>query len=296
MNMKHYILANPVSGKGKALIVAERVKTLLEKYNIKSEIIKSEYKGHLTKIASDLANKEKCRFYSVGGDGTLNEIVSGIVGTTSEVVVIPCGTGNDFIKSISKYKSMRKIVINSINKESTPTDIMHVNKSYYCINILSVGFDAMVAKNVNRFRKVPLISGKMKYNLAIFYTLSTNKNFKLKLHTESIIFKRYFTLIAFANGKYYGGGIKPCPHSTTTDGFVDICTIESSGILKKLIFLPAFNCGKHVNNRIVSFSKTADSTIVSTRDFPVNIDGEIIYTNKLHVKVIPKGVNVVYIN
>ena len=146
MNMKHYILANPVSGKGKALIVAERVKALLEKYNIKSEIIKSEYKGHLTKIASDLANKEKCRFYSIGGDGTLNEIVSGIVGTTSEVVVIPCGTGNDFIKSISKYKSMRKIVINSINKESTPTDIMHVNKSYYCINILSVGFDAMVAK------------------------------------------------------------------------------------------------------------------------------------------------------
>lgn len=292
--MKHFILANPVSGKGKSLVVANRIKTLLEKYNIKSEVFVSEYKGNLTKIAKDLSNKYKCRFYSVGGDGTLNEIVSGIVGTTSEVVVIPCGTGNDFIKSISKYKSMRKIVINSINRNATPTDIMQINNQYYCINILSVGFDAMVAQNIDKFRKVPLISGKMKYNLAIFYTLTKNKNFKLKLHTESIIFKRSFTLIAIANGKYYGGGIKPCPHSNTTDGLVDICTIESTGILKKLIFLPAFNAGKHINNSIVSFSKTADSTIVSTRDFPVNLDGEIIYTKKLHVKVIPNGVNVVY--
>ena len=294
--MKHYILVNPASGKGKSLVTAKRVKALLEKHNIKSTIIVSEYPKHLTKVAKELASKSKCRFYSVGGDGTLNEVASGIAGTSSEIVVIPSGTGNDFLKSISKYSSMRKIINTSIHTKATPTDILKINNNLYCINILSVGFDAMVAENIGKFRKLPLLSGKAKYTLATLYTLAASKNFKLKLHTESIVFKRHFTLIVIANGKYYGGGIMPCPHSNPRDGFADICAIESTGIMKKLMFLPAYSNGSHVNKQIASFSKSSDASIVSTRKFPVNIDGEIFYTNRLHVRVIPNAVNVVYID
>lgn len=294
--MKHYILANPVCGKGKAIVISKRVKSLLAKYNIDSEIIISEYKGHFTKIVKELSTKQKCRFYCVGGDGTLNEIVTGIVGTDSEIVVVGAGTGNDFLRTISKFSSMRKIIKNSINKEATPTDVIIANDKYYAINVLSVGFDAIVAKNIDKFRKIPLINGKMKYFLSILYSLAHNKNFKLKLHTESIIFKRYFTLIAVANGKYYGGGIKISPQSVTTDGFANICSIESTGIIKKLFLLPLLSNGKHINKSIVGFARSADATIVSTREFPVNIDGEIFYINKLHIKVIPNAINVVYIN
>lgn len=294
--MKHYILVNPVSGNKKGLKHGIIVKKLLKKYNIEATIVVSEYPTHLTKIAKKLSIKHDCRFYSVGGDGTLNEVVSGIIGTNSEVVVIPCGTGNDFIKSISKYKSLRKIVVNSINKEATYTDVIKLNNNKYCINILNCGFDAMVAKNVDYFRIVPFISGKMKYNLSIFYSLLTNKNFKLKIRTDDNVKKGNYTLIAIANGKYYGGGVIPCPEASTTDEILDICTIDSTRIREKVFLLPKYKQGKHMNLKQANFYKTKTMHIVSTKAFPVSYDGEVFYTNKLSVKVLPKAVKIIHID
>ena len=163
--MKHVILANPVSGKKKGKIYATRVKELLKKNGINAEIIMSEYPKHLTKVAQELSKKDKYRFYVLGGDGTLNEVASAVVNTESEIVVVPCGTGNDFLRSISKYMSMRKIINISINKKAIPTDIISYGKNKYCINILNMGFDAMIASNIDKFRNIPFISGSNKYNL-----------------------------------------------------------------------------------------------------------------------------------
>ena len=293
--MKHYILVNPVSGNRKGLKHGIVIKKLLKKYNIEATIVVSEYPGHLTKIAKDLSSKHDCRFYSVGGDGTLNEIVTGIINTNSEIVVVPCGTGNDFVKSISKYISLRKIIIESLNRKATFTDVLQVNKDKYCINILNSGFDAMVAKNVDYFRKVPFISGKMKYNLAIFYTLLANKNYKFKLRTDDIVKKGNYTLIAVANGKYYGGGILPCPDANVTDGILNVCAIDASRVRQKIILLPRYKKGKHTSLKQVNFYNTKNIHIVSTRKFPVSNDGEVFYTNKLSIKVLKNAIKIVHI-
>lgn len=293
--MKHVILVNPVSGNKKGEKYGTNIQKLLKKYHIQAEMVLSEYPKHLTKVAHDMANTQTCRFYSVGGDGTLNEIVSGIVGTNSEIVVIPSGTGNDFVKSISDYRSMRKIVINAIDTKSSKVDVLKIGRHGYCINILNVGFDSMVAKNVDKFRKVPFISGKMKYNLAIFYTLLSNKNFKLKIKMDNMAIKGRFTLTAIANGKYYGGGICPCPDANVSDGILDTCTVGPTEVIKKIFLLPKYQKGKHTDHPLVHIKKAKDVRIVSTRKFPVSIDGEIIYSNRLHIQVLPQAVNIVKI-
>lgn len=294
--MKHYILVNPVSGNKKGLKQGIVVKKLLKKYDIDATIVVSEYPTHLTKISKKLSAKQDCRFYSIGGDGTLNEVISGIIGTNSEVVVIPCGTGNDFIKSISKYMSLRKIVINSLNKDATYTDVIKINNNKYCINILNCGFDAMVAKNVDYFRIIPFISGKMKYNLSIFYSLLTNKNFKFKIRTDEIVKKGNYTLIAIANGKYYGGGVIPCPDAIVNDGTLDVCAIDATRVRHKIFLLPKYQKGKHIGLKQANFYKTKSINLVSIKKFPVSIDGEVFYTNKLAIKVLPKAVKIVYIH
>ncbi len=302
MLVKHYILVNPVSGNKKGKKRGITIRKLLKKYGIDATMIISKYSGNLTEIAKALSSKHNCRFYSVGGDGTLNEIISGMYGTDSEVVVIPSGTGNDFIKSISKYKSMRKIIINSINTKSTPTDILKVNNNKYCINILNAGFDAMVAKNVDHFRWLPFISGKMKYYLAIFYTLIRNKNYKFKLKTYCKIdekmtdittLKQNFTLIAICNGKYYGGGVIPCPHANVNDDMMDICAIDSTKVRQKIILLPKYTKGKHIGHPKAHIYKSQKVHIVSNHKFPVSNDGEVFYTNKLSVEVIKDAINIV---
>lgn len=295
--MEHIIFANPVSGRKNGKKKAIIVQKLLRKNNIKSKIFLSEYPRHLTYVSRKLAKKKKCRFYVIGGDGTLNEVVSGIIGTDSEIVVIPGGTGNDFVKTVSKYMSLRKIVLNSINKESTKTDCISVGNDMYCINILNAGFDAMVGKNVDNFRIFNFLSGKMKYNLSIFYTLLNNRNYKFKIRDDiNGIFKGHYTLIAVANGKYYGGGICPCPNADVHDGKLDICLVDSTTIGQKIVLLPKYKKGNHLNHKKAHIFKAKKLHIVSTHPFPVSIDGEIFYTNKLSIKVLKDAVNIVHID
>lgn len=293
--MEHYILVNPVSGKHKGEKYGNTIQKLLKKYNIASKIILSEYPKHLTSVTKELSSKSRCRFYCVGGDGTLNEIISGMIGSDSDVIVVPCGTGNDFLRSISKYKSMRKIILSSIGRDSSKCDVLKVGKDSYSINILSVGFDAMVAKNVDIFRKVPLISGSMKYSLSIFYTLLKNQNFKFKIRTDNATRKGYFTLIAIANGKFYGGGVCPCPDAKINDGLLDICAIDATRISTKIHLLPKYKKGEHTTLKQAKMEKSKNISIVSNKDFPINIDGEILYKNRINISLVPNGINVVTI-
>ncbi len=293
--MQHFILVNPMSGNKKGEKYAKSVQNLLKKFNIEANIIISTFSGSLISISRRLSKKEECRFYVLGGDGTLNEVVTGIMGTKSEIVIIPCGTGNDFIKSVSKYKSIRKIIYNSINTPSTPTDVIKLNNNKYCINILNMGFDAMVAKNVNIFRNFPFISGKSKYNLSIFYTLLQNRNFKFKIRTDNNIEKGRYTLIAISNGKFYGGGICPSDSANVHDGILDICKIASSRVREKIILLPKYQKGLHEKIDKINHERTKTISVVSTRKFPISIDGEIIYTNRIKASVIKDAVNIVHI-
>ncbi|MDD2377043.1 MAG: diacylglycerol kinase family lipid kinase [Clostridia bacterium] len=291
--MEHIILVNPVAGRKKGEKYGIRIQILLKKNNIISSIHVSKGPEHLIELAKEFSSLTKCRFYSVGGDGTLNEIMQGIIGTDSEIVVTACGTGNDFVKSISKYKSMRKIITNSINAHSTDIDIMKLNNNNYCINILSAGFDAMVGKNVDKFRWLPAVSGTVKYNLSILYTLFENKNFKFKVRLNDKVIKQNFTLVAISNGKFYGGGICPSPEAKINDGLLDICMIESTSIITKLVLLPKYKSSKHMNLKQVKMETTKKITIVSNKEFPVNVDGEVFYTKKLRCEIIPNCIKIV---
>lgn len=293
--MKHVILANPMSGKKRGIKYANRIQKILKKNNINATIIFSKYPKYFTEVAKEIANTEKTRFYSIGGDGTLNEIVSGIIGTSSEIVIIPCGTGNDFLRSISDYLSMRKIVNISLEKKATPTDVITFGKDKYCINVLNMGFDAMIAKNIDKFRKVPFISGSAKYTLSILYTLSSSRNFKFKISANKRVYKGSFTLVAIANGKYYGGGIMPCPDANVDDGILDSCIIDATTVMSKLKLLPKYKKGKHLTLKPVNLLKSNEIKVVSNHKFPVSADGEMYYTNRLHIKVLPRAVNIVHI-
>ena len=206
--------------------------------------------------------------------------------------------GNDFVRSISKYKSLRKIIKKSIDLKSSKCDLILVNKKYYSINLLSVGFDSLVGKNVNKFRWIPFVSGSFKYNLSIFYTLLQNKNFKLKIRIDNEkIYKNLYTLVAISNGKYYGGGICPNKDANTKDGILDICIIDKTSVITKLKLLPKYKKGLHSDLKEAYFEKCKESiNIVSNHEFPISIDGEIIYSNKLNCKLLKNQINIVYID
>ncbi|MBQ8044177.1 MAG: YegS/Rv2252/BmrU family lipid kinase [Clostridia bacterium] len=291
-----------MSGTGKGLKYLKGIENIFA--NIKKEglipkdkvcIELTKYIGHATEIVKEYIEKftGEMVVYVVGGDGTLSEVAEAIkyVDTTS-MVVIPRGTGNDFARATNSYKSMRKIIRKSLEEKPVKVDSISIKKCT-CMNVLNAGLDAAIADNMNLFRKWPVISGSMKYKLAIAYTILGAKKYKLKIRVDDKIYKGVYTLIAIGNNKYYGGGVKALPYAEIDDGMLDVCLIDSTTLIQKLFFLPKFSKGKHEGIKLVKLLKGKEISVVSTRKMPVSIDGEIYYTNRFKAKVEEKSVNII---
>jgi diacylglycerol kinase family enzyme len=108
--MKHLFIVNPVAGKGKAMEYVPQIKKLFENKNDIYFIEITEKPGHATEIVKRYVNTESFRVYSIGGDGTLNEVLNGLAGSDSSLAVLPGGSGNDFIRSVIKSQDTNGIL------------------------------------------------------------------------------------------------------------------------------------------------------------------------------------------
>lgn len=292
--MKHLFIVNPAAGKGKALEFIPKIQNIfidLEEHYI-IEITKRP--GHAQEIVKQYVKREDYRVYSIGGDGTLNEVLNGIVGSSSILGIIPAGTGNDFIRSITNLDSTENILERTINSGECDVDLASVNGRYY-INVASVGLDAEIAYNAKLFKKNRFISGSAAYILSIFITLFRYKSkfMNIEIDGKSMLLKTL--LISAANGKYYGGGMKVAPTALLDDGLLDICHIKHTNKLKIMMLFPKLIKGTHHTIKQVSFYKARKVVIRSSEELSLNIDGDIYRTKEALFEVLPKAVRVIKI-
>ena len=215
--MKHLFIINPKAGKGKTLDIIPEIKEIFKDTNEEFTIEITRRPGHATELVRNYVSKENYRVYSVGGDGTLNEVLNGMVNNESCLGVIPGGSGNDFIKSICEEKLPNNILRDTIKGKTKVMDLAKIDDRYF-INISSVGIDAEVTSNAKDLKRYPLISGKIAYMLSVFITIFKYKSQDIQLIIDGIEITLKSTLLAMANGKYYGGGMKVAPYADLQDG------------------------------------------------------------------------------
>lgn len=277
--MKHIFIVNPISGKGKTLKAVDRIKKVCEEENLDYEIYFTEYPKDATKIA------RKYRFtkniiYSVGGDGTLNEVLNGIVGTKNLLGVIPAGSGNDFYKTLSK-----------IDEEYPVIDIGKVNDRYF-INIISIGIDAEVANNVSlmKKRKVPI---NQIYNASLIYTFFKYKYKDIELSIDEKEQKKgKCTILTICNGQVYGGGYKIAPSAKLTDGYFDVYYVEKVNKPQLPSLINMLKQGIHEKHNKVHKSQATKIKFKCDKELVCNIDGEIMTAKKFNVKIIPNAITI----
>jgi YegS/Rv2252/BmrU family lipid kinase len=240
--MKHLFIINPVAGKGKTVRLIPDITKYCSSRDYSYEIVTTGYPGHATEIAKQKSDEEPCRIYSVGGDGTLNEVLNGMAGSGSSLAVIPGGSGNDFIKSIIGNRIPDNILTATIEGTEKLIDFARVNDKYF-INISSVGFDAEVAYQTGHFKKLPLISGKLAYILGILSTIAICKNHHMELILDNEVVSGRSLLIAAGIGKYYGGGVFALPDAEIDDGLFDICHVEAFSRFNNTGLFPAIYKG-----------------------------------------------------
>ena len=268
--MKYVFIINPASGKIDYDKIKENIIKTLE--NEEYEIYETKAPKEATEIASRFKNEENTIVYSVGGDGTLNEVVNGIAEGKCKLGIIPTGSGNDFYRTLKEAQT-----------ENVRLDLGKVNGRYF-INIASVGMDAETCNNANKIKsKIKLHSS---YYLALIHTFLTFKSKSLKLKIDKNVYAGDYIIAAICNGKYYGGGFKIAPVASFDDNQFDIYLVSKAGKLKLIKILLALLKSEHEKYNEVRKYTGKNITITSENNLIVNIDGEITISKNIEIEMI----------
>ncbi len=298
--MKHIFVVNPNAGKKDRF---SDICELLKKYDgkIDYEVYKTTCKGDgrefVKSYLSSHPKDEIYRFYAIGGDGSLHDVVNGAyMYENAEVACFPSGSGNDFIKSFKDHPGFRDID-KLINGKVKKVDLLKANNKV-SINIFNYGFDGEVTFKMHKIKRWPLMSGKGAYNLAAISSLLFNMSTPMKVTLDDeVVFDDKGLLIAVANGHTYGGGYKCAPLSLVDDGLIDVCLIKKVSRFSAPGLMGVYKKGEHLESKKlkgkVIYKKCKHVVIESPQPVAYAIDGEVFREAKIDITILPLALNFV---
>ena len=242
---------NPASGRGRA----QRQAKLAGEYFRSRDIDVREIEGtslqdFRKKLLICLDSEEVSGVIALGGDGFIHEIIQHLVSRDIPLGVIPCGTGNDFARSIGVFDLPFSRQLELIEKhDATHIDLGTVQDQWFAA-ILSSGFDALVNDRANSMRWP---RGRMRYNIAMIEKLIALRPHSYRIRVDERYLEVQATLVTVANGSSYGGGMKVCPDASITDGLFDVMVLGRVSRIELLKVFPKVYRGGHVGHPAVTF-------------------------------------------
>ncbi len=293
--MKYLFIINPVAGKG------SKQKEIINSVNEYFSENEENFEIYITSAAGDAKTKaksaaetgEEITVFACGGEGTVFEVLNGIVGFDNvSLGVIPCGSANDFLKFFSDSAPFSDIA-EQIEGNAVPTDLIKAN-DYYCLNGCSVGMDAVVARDMSIFKGWRGVSGSMAYKLAVIKTFFGKIGVNINLSVDGEKPQNKDCLFAvIANAPYYGGGYKSAPEADPFDGELDFTEVRTISKLKVPKFLSLYEKGLHDPLDYCTLKRCASMEFTADTPVPVNLDGEIIESKHMKFSIVKNGVNFV---
>ena len=312
MKMKHLIVFNASAGKNNEKAEAFRAQINESFAGLDFEIYETEGpKAVIPFLKKYLKeHKDTVRVYACGGDGTVNEVVNGMVGfDNAELAILPIGTGNDFVKyygvnndNIDQYRSFKPL----INGQPVAVDVSKISgeglkEAMYSINVINFGFDAIVGARGNYYKEhgfpKKVKEGTNPYDYALHQDAMKYGRFNdievfadgEKLNEKQIL------LATLAHGKFVGGQFKCAPKSDNTDGLIDVCVLKTMTFLGLGMIIKTYEKGNHLNKprKKIVYRQAKEIKMVSPKEFDVCVDGEMIKGNNFVVEVCPKAIKLV---
>ena len=253
---------NPKSGKGHARKRAIVAKDYFAGLGFPVEILEGHSLDDFReKFVLKIEHESISGVVAFGGDGFIHEIIQQIVHREIPLGVIPCGTGNDFARSLgvnqlSMTQQMNLIVQSKIRS----IDLGRVDERWFAA-ILSSGFDAVVNDRANQM-KWP--RGRMRYNIAMIEKIVQLRahSYRIRLDRDHIDVEA--TLVTVANGPSYGGGMKVCPDAKLNDGLFDVMVLGKVSRTELLKVFPKVYSGRHVGHPAVTFYRCREIEIIGS--------------------------------
>ncbi|MBO6046378.1 MAG: hypothetical protein J6P61_01365 [Erysipelotrichaceae bacterium] len=254
------------------------------------DICISEYIDHASEIVERY--EEPTRFYSVGGDGMVNQVMQKIVGTEHQLVVLPYGSGNDFTRIIYKKRNPRKILERSLYKKGKLVDVLKINDRY-AMNSICFGIDASIANAVHDESQFKFVPSRYTYAIGILQRIRSYNfpNAKIVVKND-VVYDGPISVCAMMNGRCYGGGFYVTPQAEIDDGMMDFTVlpkIKKKTFPKYVALILKKKLSSHPDVLTMKVKEMKVYTEVSA-----NIDGDEMHADEYHIKVVPAALYLVF--
>ena len=285
---KIYIVVNPVSANKTTAREWPLYEKALSDAGFEFDAVLTEYPGHAAELTRKALKLGYKTIMSVGGDGTMNEVVNGffdndrLIDENSRLIVFSRGTGCDFIRTLGINKNIEDLLAILKRNREKQIDVGRLslvsaegNMSVkYFLNIADTGIGAETADRVNKNSK--RLSGFLSFMLGTLSTvvLYKNQNFEVVID-DNIHLNGIMNSVIVANGKYFGGGMMVAPDAVMDDGVFDIIILGNLSKPDIIKSFPLIYKGKHMNHPKLKYYRGRKVKVTSGGKGLIEVDGEI---------------------
>ncbi len=281
--LKVKVIVNPKAGRGYGLQVVPRIQQSLKDLKIDYDLEYTRFAGHAIELAAQAHRAGFEIIAGVGGDGTSNEIVNGLMreanGDESVGILacIPAGSGNDFAAMNGVPSDVEEACRLIARGQTRQVDVGHLTidgaKSMFFDNTVGIGFDGLVSKETRRYTRV---RGMALYLPVVIKTiLVTFTPIRAQIQIDGEAFDRETMMMVLSNGPREGRTFLLVFNAHCDDGLLDFILVDNMSKLSMFAILPRFMAGTHLSDRRVSERKVRQVRIVSEDRLHIHVDGEI---------------------
>ena len=258
-----------------------------------------------TSLVRTALEQEYDLIVSVGGDGTHNEVINGfftdgvLFNPRARLAVVPCGSGSDLCRSLGIGRGIESAVATILSGREREVDVgslmfsraSSLDSVRLFLNVASMGLSARVNKNLGRGPYFPGGSGR--FLLAAVQTLLGHREDQLSLQIDEKVFpEALHSMVAAANGRFFGGGMKIAPYARLDDGLLDVVMIGRVSLLDFIRWGRRFYRGRYLHHPRVKYLKASTILAKSEDPVPVEVDGETVGRLPAAFSVLPRAVRI----
>jgi diacylglycerol kinase (ATP) len=223
-----------------------------------------------------LAREKAARFDLVvacGGDGTINQVISGLVQTNAKLGVLPIGSGNDFVKTLHLDKTLPECMDILYAEQSSTIDLIRIegDAEGWCANTIGIGLDGLANYYARNYKK---LRGHAVYVMGAIRAAFDFRGSEMELIIDGNTSEKDYLMVTACNGKWEGGSFFIAPDADMQDGLIDVLTIDTISIPRVLVYLPRFRWGPSPAMKGVKTRQCKRLEIKSKKPVAVHSDGE----------------------
>ena len=296
------VIVNPAAGAGKTARRWPHIVEMMRGMGLRFEHHLTEAPGHAVELAHEAVKKGCEQVVSVGGDGTIHEVVNGLhrAGANGDVRlgIIGTGTGGDYVRTIGlprHYPEMCRCLLHGRPRRVDLGMVEYAKdgrtERRIFVNFAGTGFDAEIVRRTTlQFKS---LGSTASYLVGLLTTLVCYGNRKVKLTIDGEVAEEKVCTVIMNNGRYGGGGMLTAPGADLEDGLLDVLTVGNLNKPDLLWSLPRIYRGTHLTHPKVDMRPAREVAIDSSPPLPLQADGELLGELPARFSILPAALNIV---